>query len=328
MTPDDPYCPGELDDGLPHGYGALTSASADVHAGTWVHGALHGKGQLRRSNGESYLGDFADGTPAGTGTYIFATGDVFQGAFACGAMEGYGVMADADGTQYEGWWADGRRHGWGLVYRIDGSAELVHHEHGVRQGEGIRWAAGRRVVQQLAASGAAGQRISLEEAEEAAARAGMPTPTSPTLLLPANACYFDTGGGASPSLIRIDAAVEAPFTVRAVGDSDCRLVGLHSRCALPVRWRLLAPDVTGDAAEGAGASRASRRAPTASPRATNEAEQAHEHFTISPSEGRLPPGGDVDLEVMYTAQMVGRECRRTPIIEVGKLLRASSSYVY
>ena len=73
MTPDDPYCPGELDDGLPHGYGALTSASADVHAGTWVHGALHGKGQLRRSNGESYLGDFADGTPAGTGTYIFAS---------------------------------------------------------------------------------------------------------------------------------------------------------------------------------------------------------------------------------------------------------------
>lgn len=143
---------GEFSEGLPNGYGKVTSSTGKLIAeGEWKNGALHGKGiqllpngdryegnffdgslndgKLIRSKGEYYEGGWENGMPHGSGIYLYSNGDRYEGEITEGCPNGHGKMTFSLGGSYEGEWKYGERCGKGIVFTPNGKRHEVSYLH-------------------------------------------------------------------------------------------------------------------------------------------------------------------------------------------------------
>lgn len=160
------YC-GDLDGGVPHGYGlhvyvecltrardvdprdafALASASGGsrTEEGQWARGKKHGR-TIEADDGDRYDGEYVDGIRQGQGTYVWRSGSVYRGAYVDCRRSGWGVMNHADGRRYEGHWTRGRRDGEGTMTLPDGRSYSGHWANTNPHGWGVHtWPNGNRV---------------------------------------------------------------------------------------------------------------------------------------------------------------------------------------
>ena len=85
---------GEVEDGVPNGYGVWTGKDQSRYSGFWVNGHRQGNG-----------------------TYVWKN-HTYRGGFKNGKFFGYGELTIGDSLAYSGQWKDGRRQGKGHI--VDG----------------------------------------------------------------------------------------------------------------------------------------------------------------------------------------------------------------
>lgn len=98
---------GVLQNGRPHGRGALVVGAGLSYTGEWLDGEMHGRGIIKLENGDRYEGDFVAGKMHGVGKYTSTDGSVYLGEFRNGARDGAGKLTLADG-EYRTVWERGR----------------------------------------------------------------------------------------------------------------------------------------------------------------------------------------------------------------------------
>ena len=117
------------------GYGTREYADG-VYTGQMNMGVPQGWGTLLLAGGDSYEGEFDNGIPHGTGTYRWSNGDQFQGAFVHDVRTGFGIYTWADGTRYEGDFLNNAITGSGTFYWTDGSIYRGEFLDGALEGYG------------------------------------------------------------------------------------------------------------------------------------------------------------------------------------------------
>ena len=135
---------GELSNGIPNGYGNLTSDNGFKYVGQWVNGKMngygkatspegvyeggfkdnnfHGEGALKSIDGWNYVGGFKDNLEHGRGIYTWPNGNKYIGQLLNGKITGQGTIYYASGDRYSGDFLDGKRTGQGTFYWADGSS--------------------------------------------------------------------------------------------------------------------------------------------------------------------------------------------------------------
>lgn len=117
-----PYYVGPLRDGLPHGDGALVSASR-AYSGELALGLPHGHGQQLTRGPDAdmhYVGTFDRGERSGRGTCYWDEGGAYTGEWRHGNMHGQGTMTYISGRSWTGTWRFGARHGEGVLRDPEG----------------------------------------------------------------------------------------------------------------------------------------------------------------------------------------------------------------
>ncbi len=99
---------GSMQNGRPHGEGALSTRDGLTYAGEWRDGMMHGRGELRYTNGDRYTGRFASGLPHGAGRYARANGELYNGEFDNGRRHGLGILTSPQGVVFQTEWAYGK----------------------------------------------------------------------------------------------------------------------------------------------------------------------------------------------------------------------------
>jgi serine protease Do len=99
---------GEIDNGVPEGYGTLTYSNGDKYVGEFVEGYFHGVGTYEWSVGDTYIGSWIKGNRTGYGLYTWPNGAKYEGDFLNGEREGYGIYTYPDGSTLKGKWKNGQ----------------------------------------------------------------------------------------------------------------------------------------------------------------------------------------------------------------------------
>ena len=102
--PDGSYYRGNLQNGIPNGWGSITQAGNNSYTGEFSDGLAHGKGQWTFSNGETYSGEWKNGEIHGKGVYTWKNGCKFHGLFKNGKMIGFGILQLPNGRSFRGNW--------------------------------------------------------------------------------------------------------------------------------------------------------------------------------------------------------------------------------
>jgi hypothetical protein len=119
-----------------------------------AEGQREGRGACWYDNGIVYVGDWRANVPDGRGKIVYPSGDVFEGDFRAGTRDGSGTFAFPDGR-----------------------VEVARYVQGANsRGEGAMWSADRRMAWRIVRDGEEVEEISLEEADQVAARVGEPVP--------------------------------------------------------------------------------------------------------------------------------------------------------
>ena len=140
---------GQIQNGMPNGYGVMEYTTSTIYEGTWVDGqwngeceitwdsgciykgeakdgAMHGIGYMIWPMGDYYYGEWVNGTPNGQGTKYYlvdATAEfshqqynIYTGTIVDNLKSGHGVMRYSFGALYDGEWVNDVRSGNGIVY--------------------------------------------------------------------------------------------------------------------------------------------------------------------------------------------------------------------
>jgi len=127
---------GQMNMGVPHGWGKLTMNNGDSYEGEFANGVRHGTGTYRWSNGDVYQGPFVEDVRTGHGIFTWSNGDCYEGDFLQDVRTGWGVYTWADGTRYEGdFYADAMT-GSGSFYWTDGCVYTGEFLNGTFDGHG------------------------------------------------------------------------------------------------------------------------------------------------------------------------------------------------
>lgn len=141
---------GSIQDGKPHGRGALTWPDGSRYEGEFVNGDFHGRGVYSFANGNRYEGNFLDDVFHGHGVYTWTNGNRYEGDFTNGKRTGRGVFTWGEdtswaGDRYEGNFLNGKRTGRGLYTWSNGNRYEGDFVDGKHSGRGVyTWANGNR----------------------------------------------------------------------------------------------------------------------------------------------------------------------------------------
>ena len=98
---------GEVQDGVPNGFGKLFHPEGDFYEGEFCDGVENGNGKYTFSDGTYYEGHFIDGEFSGDGVLVSTDGSNYKGEFENGEYHGFGIYTDSDGEIIEGDWIEG-----------------------------------------------------------------------------------------------------------------------------------------------------------------------------------------------------------------------------
>ena len=117
---------GEVEEGLPEGYGVETHGDGDSYHGSFKKGVKEGLGEYRFKDGRVYTGQFRGGRIEGRGKLVWEDGDWYEGEFRNNSMDGLGkYYSSRSGAEYEGGYKDGLKHGQGTIrykhYQLKGT---------------------------------------------------------------------------------------------------------------------------------------------------------------------------------------------------------------
>ena len=86
---------GEVQDGLPDGYGTIASINGHMYDGGWKNGRQHGKGTYIWPDGDFFIGMYKNGERHGKGSYYCADGEMYEGEWEYGrALQFEGPICD------------------------------------------------------------------------------------------------------------------------------------------------------------------------------------------------------------------------------------------
>ena len=134
-TPEEEYI-GDLQGGLPHGFGIWKHSSGVYYAGNFFEGQWHGRGTWIHPDGIRYAGEWQMGEYHGRGTLIQPSGARYDGEWNLGNKHGAGIFRWPDGRRYTGYWADDRHEGYGILETPEGFNYRGKWLDGKRHGEG------------------------------------------------------------------------------------------------------------------------------------------------------------------------------------------------
>jgi serine/threonine protein kinase len=77
---------GEMEEGIPHGYGEWSNEFGEKYLGQWLNGGKHGQGIYWFLNGNRYIGEWADNMQNGIGAYIYADETMIAGVWENGNL--------------------------------------------------------------------------------------------------------------------------------------------------------------------------------------------------------------------------------------------------
>jgi hypothetical protein len=98
---------GEIENGVPNGYGSFTSPIRDKYIGEFKDGVINGQGTYIWSNGGKYVGEWMDGKINGYGTQTLPDGSKYVGEFKNWEYHGHGTRTLRDGGYFRGEWKYG-----------------------------------------------------------------------------------------------------------------------------------------------------------------------------------------------------------------------------
>jgi len=127
---------GEMQSGVPHGYGKAVWDTSNIYEGDWSYGKKIGRGRYVWKNGDVYEGDFVDGKGTGKGRYTWKNGEVYEGGFVDGKRTGKGRYTWKNGEVYEGDFVDSKRTGKGRYTWKNGDVYEGDFVDGKRTGKG------------------------------------------------------------------------------------------------------------------------------------------------------------------------------------------------
>ena len=123
-------------EGLRHGRGIWAHPDGIKYAGEWQQGIYHGRGTLILPSGARYDGQWFEGKKHGPGIYRWPDGRIYIGFWVNDRFNGYGLYTNADGFTYKGEWLDDRKHGEGSATYPDGSKYYGQWLNDMRHGHG------------------------------------------------------------------------------------------------------------------------------------------------------------------------------------------------
>jgi serine/threonine protein kinase len=77
---------GEMEEGIPHGYGEWSNEFGEKYLGQWLNGGKHGQGTYWFLNGNRYIGQWADNVQNGIGAYIYVDDTMIAGVWDNGNL--------------------------------------------------------------------------------------------------------------------------------------------------------------------------------------------------------------------------------------------------
>ena len=98
---------GEIQDGLPNGFGSIQYPDGTVESGFYIQGKLEGLGEISFNNGNFYEGEFVDGVIEGQGHYYCEDFGEYTGEFANNCPDGEGCWDLDSGCQLIGHFSKG-----------------------------------------------------------------------------------------------------------------------------------------------------------------------------------------------------------------------------
>lgn len=98
---------GEIKNGVPNGFGKLTSPTGQTYEGNFKNNKRRGFGRSVFPDGSIYEGQHRNDKVSGFGKYILADGTTYIGSLRDGKFEGIGKLVLADGSLVEGRFRDG-----------------------------------------------------------------------------------------------------------------------------------------------------------------------------------------------------------------------------
>ena len=113
---------GDFFNGEVHGKGIMTWLNGQRYEGEWEHNSMQGMGKLISSDGVVYEGQFVNGNVEGRGTRVSPSGQRYEGQFKDGQFNGHGKLTFPNGDVYSGEFVDDQAHGQGTLSHSDGSS--------------------------------------------------------------------------------------------------------------------------------------------------------------------------------------------------------------
>jgi hypothetical protein len=157
---------GDVEHGLPHGYGlaislpteladpdalwpvggSLSQETRMIYEGWWNQGYRQGHGKTTWG-GSAYEGEHASDRFCGQGILCWDQGTCrYQGGMKDDKFDGEGIYTCSDGSRYHGIYRDGHAHGWGVYTWPANNEYRGHHKKGHRHGYGTLKLDGGRIV--------------------------------------------------------------------------------------------------------------------------------------------------------------------------------------
>ncbi|KAF0974074.1 hypothetical protein FDP41_006684 [Naegleria fowleri] len=127
---------GEVENGLPYGYGTYCSNDGTLYEGEWIQGKRNGKGKIHYPDGSIYEGEFMDDLRHGQGCYT-TPNYVYEGSWENDKKNGNGVIDYGFGDKFVGYFSNNFPDGKGQYYFSDGSKYVGEFKHGWRHGKGV-----------------------------------------------------------------------------------------------------------------------------------------------------------------------------------------------
>ena len=136
ILPDGGKYAGEVENGRPHGHGAMNYADGSRYIGDWQDGRRNGQGSLTSADGAKYVGEWNEDSRHGYGTLTTRDGRKYSGDWKNDRCNGQGMESFADGKKYEGQFKDGKYHGQGTLILPDGKKYIGQFKNGLSNGKG------------------------------------------------------------------------------------------------------------------------------------------------------------------------------------------------
>lgn len=127
---------GQLDNGVPNGYGKVKYQNGVEAEGIWKNGMMQGWGVYRFPNGNIYEGTFMN-NPEGHGVLVYTNGDYYEGQWKAGKYSGNGYIYKAAQGRYDGEWQLGKKNGTGLYIWPNGERYTGNFKDDLKDGVGV-----------------------------------------------------------------------------------------------------------------------------------------------------------------------------------------------